>query len=66
MELDNAMVIGAMPYTEPERPERFVCPWCERPVSNDTNVYLYHFRPNDTVWICADCLKDEVGNMSPD
>ena len=66
MELDNGMVIGAMPYTEPSRPKRFICPWCERPVLDEVNVYRYKGGQRGEEWICADCLKDEVGNMSPD
>ena len=65
MELDNGMVIGAMPYSDPPRPEQFVCEWCKQNVPDDENVYHYKSIGQEC-WICADCLKDEVGNMSPD
>ena len=62
MELENGMVSGAMPYNQSDAPAKvFKCHWCERAVDGDENVYDYC-----DVVICADCLKAEVGNMSPD
>ena len=62
MELENGMVSGAMPYNQSDAPAKvFKCPWCKRAVDGDENVYDYC-----NVMICADCLKAEVGNMSPD
>lgn len=62
MELENGMVSGAMPYNLDDAPAKvFKCPWCKRAVNGDENVYDYR-----NAMICADCLKAEVGNMSPD
>ena len=62
MELENGMVSGAMPYNMNDAPTKvFKCPWCKRAVDGDENVYDYC-----DVVICADCLKAEVSNMSPD
>ena len=66
MELDNGMVIGAMPYNQSDAPAKAIkCPWCKQNVPDDENVYHYKSIGQEC-WICADCLKDEVGNMSPD
>ena len=62
MELENGIVSGAMPYNQSDAlAKAFKCPWCKRVVYGDENVYDYC-----DVMICADCLKAEVGNMSPD
>lgn len=63
MELDNAMAIGAMPYSDQPRPSRFVCPTCECQIPDDADVYRWPKRIG--VWLCGDCLKDEINNASP-
>ena len=62
---ENGMVIGAIPYSDPPKPECFVCEWCKHNVPDDENVYHYKSIGQEC-WICADCLKDDVINMSPD
>ena len=61
MELENGMVIGAMPYNQSDAPAKVIkCPWCRRSVDGDETVIEYAEE-----WICADCFKAEVDNMSP-
>ena len=61
MELENGMVIGAMPYSQSDAPARSIkCPWCKRVVDGDEQMVEYAGE-----WICTDCFKAEVGNMSP-
>ena len=60
-ELENGMVIGAMPYSQSDAPAKAIkCPWCRQAVDGEETVVEYGGE-----WICADCFKDEVGNMSP-
>ncbi len=65
MELDNGMVIGAMPYSDPPRPERFVCPMCNTKVPDDVDVYRWPKDIRIGIWMCSDCLKAEISNASP-
>ena len=61
MELDNGMVIGAMPYNQSDAPARSIkCPWCKRAVDGDETVIEYAGE-----WICTHCFKAEVDNMPP-
>ena len=61
MELDNGMVIGAMPYNQDDAPAKVIkCPWCKRAVGGDEQMIEYAGE-----WICTHCFKAEVGNMSP-
>ena len=61
MELENGMVSGAMPYNLGDAPAKAImCPWCKRAVDGDEQMVEYGGE-----WICADCFKAEVGNMSP-
>ena len=61
MELENGMVSGAMPYNQSDAPAKVIkCPWCRRVVDGDEQVIEYAEE-----WICADCFKAEVDNMSP-
>ena len=61
MELENGMVIGAMPYNQSDAPDKAIkCPWCKRVVDGDEQTVEYAGE-----WICTDCFKAEVGNMSP-
>ena len=61
MELENGMVSGAMPYNQSDAPAQvFKCPWCKRAVDGDEQMVEYAGE-----WICTDCFKAEVGNMSP-
>lgn len=65
-ELENGMVSGAMPYNLDDAPAKAIkCPWCKRAMDGDENVYHYKSIGQEC-WICADCLKDDVSNMSPD
>jgi hypothetical protein len=60
-ELENGMVSGAMPYNQSDAPAHTIkCPWCRRTVDGDETVVEYAGE-----WICADCFKHEVDNMSP-
>ena len=65
MELDNGMLIGAMPYSDPPRPERFVCPMCNTPIPGDVDVYRWPKDSRIGIWMCSDCLKAEISNASP-
>ena len=59
-ELENGMVSGAMPYNQSDSPAKvFKCPWCKRAVDGDEYMVEYSGE-----WICTDCLKAEVSNMS--
>ena len=59
-ELENGMVSGAMPYNQSDSPAKAIkCPWCKRAVDGDEYMVEYSGE-----WICADCLKAEVSNMS--
>ena len=59
-ELENGMVSGAMPYNQSDSPAKvFKCPWCKRAVDGDEQMVEYGGE-----WICADCFKAEVDNMS--
>ena len=61
MELENGMVSGAMPYNQSDAPGKAIkCPWCKRAVDGEETVVEYAGE-----WICTDCFKAEVGNMSP-
>ena len=61
MELENGMVIGAMPYNQSDAPAKVIkCPWCKRAVDGDEQMIEYAGE-----WICTDCFKAEVDNMSP-
>ncbi|NCB36705.1 MAG: hypothetical protein EOM58_11770 [Clostridia bacterium] len=61
-ELENGMVSGAMPYNQSDSPAKAIkCPWCKRAVDGDEYMVEYSGE-----WICTDCLKAEVSNMSPD
>lgn len=60
-ELENGMVSGAMPYNMNDAPAKvFKCPWCKRAVDGEETVVEYAGE-----WICPDCFKCEVDNMSP-
>jgi hypothetical protein len=60
MELENGMVSGAMPYNQSDAPAKAIkCPWCKRVVDGDEYMVEYSGE-----WICTDCLKAEVSNMS--
>ena len=62
MELENGMVSGAMPYNQSDAPAKAIkCPWCRQEVDEDENMYGYSGE-----YVCADCVKADVGNMSPD
>ena len=62
MELENGMVSGAMPYNQSDAPAQTIkCPWCRQEVDEDENMYGYSGE-----YVCADCVKADVGNMSPD
>ena len=62
MELENGMVSGAMPYNQGDAPAKAIkCPWCERAVDGEEQMVEYGGE-----WICVDCFKCEVDNMSPD
>ena len=61
MELENGMVSGAMPYNLDDATAKvFKCPWCKRAVDGEETVVEYWDE-----WICADCFKADVDNMSP-
>ena len=61
MELENGMVSGAMPYNQSDAPAKAIkCPWCKLAVDGDEQMVEYAGE-----WICTDCFKAEVGNMSP-
>ena len=61
MELDNGMVIGAMPYNQSDAPAQTIkCPWCKRAVDGDEQMVEYAGE-----WICVDCCKCGVDDMSP-
>ncbi len=60
-ELENGMGSGAMPYNQSDAPAKAIkCPLCKRAVDGDEQMIEYGGE-----WICADCFKAEVGNMSP-
>ena len=60
-ELENGMVIGAMPYNQSDSPTKAIkCPWCRQAVDGEETVVEYAGE-----WICTHCFKAEVGNMSP-
>lgn len=59
-ELENGMVSGAMPYNMDDAPAKAIkCPWCQRAVDGDEHMVEY-----GGDWICVDCLRNEVNNMS--
>ena len=61
IELENGVVSGAVPYNLDDAPAKvFKCPWCKRAVDGEETVVEYGGE-----WICADCFKCEVDNMSP-
>ena len=62
MELENGVVSGAMPYNLDDAPAKSIkCPCCRQEVDEDENMYGY-----SGGYACADCVKYEVDNMSPD
>ena len=69
MELENGMVSGAMPYSNPyasyPKRELYMCQCCERDVPDDEIVYRRDYDKYSHDWICAECFKAEVQNMSP-
>ena len=65
MELDNGMVIGAMPYCDPPHKTEFVCPWCGETIPPETDVYRWPKNGRACMWLCGDCLKSEIENASP-
>ena len=61
MELENGMVIGAMPYNQSDAQAKAIkCPWCKLAVDGDEQMIEYAGE-----WICTYCFEAEVGNMSP-
>ena len=61
MELENGMVSGAMPYNQSDAPAKVIkCHWCKRAADGEEQMVEYAGE-----WICTDCFKAEVGNMSP-
>ena len=61
MEIENGMVSGAMPYNQSDDPAKSImCPWCKRAVDGEETVVEYAGE-----WICTECFKCEVDNMSP-
>ena len=56
MELENGMVIGALPYNQSDAPAQTIkCPWCKRAVDGDEYMIEYSGE-----WICTDCLNAEI------
>lgn len=63
MELDNGMVIGAMPYCDPPQQTEFICPWCSTPIPPETDVYRWPKNGRASMWLCMECVNAEKAKM---